>query len=132
MTNDVLKAYITEGIRALDRMENASQNAKALSKETLMQLLRENENTEYGKKYAFSEIHSYKDFARMVPLSDYSDYEPYIEQMLCFGRKNLLTADEVMYYAHTSGTSGASKMIPCTRKTLDILLHNIRAGIRPL
>ena len=83
-------------------------------------LVRENQDTEYGRKYGFRNIHSYADYAARVPLSSYEDYEPYIERMLCFNQKGLLTADEVVYYAHTSGTTGTSKMIPCTRRALDV------------
>ena len=43
--------------------------------------------------------------------------------MRCFlNEKNLLTADRVVFFAHTSGSTGASKMIPCTQSTLDILM----------
>ncbi|MBQ2264702.1 MAG: GH3 auxin-responsive promoter family protein, partial [Oscillospiraceae bacterium] len=31
----------------------------------------------YGRKYGFSGIRSYADFAERVPLSVYEDYEPY-------------------------------------------------------
>ena len=122
---DVMKKYIADGIRALDRMEEASRQGKAVSQKTLMRLIRENENTEYGKKYGFREIRSYADYAAKVPISTYEDYEPYIQRMLCFGQSNLITADKVVYYAHTSGTSGDSKMIPCTRQALDILFSTV-------
>ena len=56
MTKDVLSQYISDGIKALDRMEDASQHGNAVSMETLMRLIRENEDTEYGKKYGFREI----------------------------------------------------------------------------
>jgi hypothetical protein len=45
--------------------------------------------------------------------------------MLCFGQDNLITADKVVYFAHTSGTSGSSKMIPCTQDALDILFTTV-------
>ena len=125
MSDAVMQTYIDEGIRALERMEAASRRGRAISYETLMQLVRDNEDTEYGKKYGFREICSYTDYAARVPLSGYEDYEPYIERMIGFGQKDLITADEVVYYAHTSGTSGASKMIPCTRKSLDILFSSV-------
>ena len=125
MKTDVMQKYIAGGIMALERMEDASRHGKAVSLETLMRLIRENENTEYGKKYGFREIRSYADYAAKVPLSTYEDYETYIERMLCFGQSNLITADKVVYYAHTSGTSGASKMIPCTQDALDILFSAV-------
>ena len=121
MSRDVMREYISGGLRALERMEEAAPRGGEISRETLMRLIRENQDTEYGRKYGFREIRSYADYAAKVPFSTYEDYEPYIERMLCFNQKNLLTARETVYYAHTSGTTGASKMIPCTRETLELL-----------
>lgn len=115
-----MQRYIAEGARVLERMERDSLRGNAVSQELLMRLVRENQDTEYGRRYGFRDIRSYADYAEKVPLSSYEDYKPYIERMLCFNAKNLLTADEVAYYAHTSGTTGASKMIPCTRRALDV------------
>lgn len=125
MSNDVIQRYIAEGIRALEHMAESSRRGNEISQELLMRLIRDNQDTEYGRKYGFREIHSYADYAAKVPFSSYEDYEPYIDRMLRYGQKNLITADEVVYYAHTSGTTGASKMIPCTRRTLDILFCTV-------
>ena len=115
MSNNILQTFIAEGTRVLARMEKESLCANELSRELLMRLVRENEDTEYGRKYGFRDIHSYADYAAKVPYSGYEDYEPYIERMLCFHEKNLISSAETVYYAHTSGTSGASKLIPCSQ-----------------
>lgn len=120
MSTGIMRQYIEHGKQVLDRMETDSQRGNAVSRELLMRLIRKNEDTAYGRKYNFREIHSYSDYAAKVPFSSYEDYEPYIERMLCFNEKNLLTTDEVVYYAHTSGTTGESKMIPCSKEALDV------------
>ena len=120
MRKNRMQKYISGGQLALDRMERDSLRGNAVMQELLMELIRKNENTEYGRKYGFRSIHSYVDYAAKVPLSTFEDYEPYIERMLCRNHRNLLTSDEVVYYAHTSGTTGASKMIPCTHQALDV------------
>ena len=125
MKTQGMEKNVAEGLAALERMEQASLSAPQIGLDTLMSLIRANENTEYGKKYGFRDIHSYADYARKVPFSEYKDYEPYIERMLVFGEKNLITASDVLYYAHTSGTSGASKMIPRTQQELEILYNDI-------
>ena len=125
MSADIMQTYIDRGTGALDRMEEASRRGNEISMETLMRLIRENEDTEYGKKYGFRQIRSYADYAAKVPFSGYEDYEPYIDRMLNQGQKKLITSDDVVYYARTSGTSGASKMIPCTRRALDILFDMV-------
>ena len=53
MRSDIMQTYIAEGISALYRMEEASRRGNEISMETLMRLIRENEDTEYGKKYGF-------------------------------------------------------------------------------
>ena len=120
-----MKKIIANGMAALGRMEKASLNAKQISLETLMRLIRENEDTEYGRKYDFRDIRSYADYARKVPFSEYKDYEPYIERMIVWGDKNLITSSDIQFFAHTSGTSGASKMIPRTQRELEILYNDI-------
>ncbi|MBQ8054258.1 MAG: GH3 auxin-responsive promoter family protein [Lachnospiraceae bacterium] len=125
MSNEVIDKYIDGGLAALERMERASLHAESVSLETLLRVIRENEDTEYGRKYDFKNIHSYSEFASKVPFSEYSDYEPYIERMVCFGTKKLITAADIAYFAHTSGTTGSSKMIPRTREELDILFSDI-------
>ena len=125
MTNQAIEKYITGGLSSLRRMEQASHRAPEISLETLMRLIRQNEDTEYGRKYDFCNIHSYEEFARKVTLSEYEDYEPYIERMVCFGAKKLITSSDIVYFAHTSGSTGASKMIPRTREELDILFSDI-------
>ena len=75
MSNHVMQSYITRGIRALERMEQASLRGNAVSQETLFRLIRTNEDTEYGRRFGFREIRSYADFAARVPLTEYEDYE---------------------------------------------------------
>ena len=39
-----------------------ARKGKALSEKMLLKIIRKNKNTEYGKKYGFSDIHSIEDF----------------------------------------------------------------------
>ena len=125
MSKEVIDKYVAGGLSALRRMEQASLHASEVSHETLMRIIRQNEDTEYGQKFDFRNIHSYEEYTLKVPFSEYSDYEPYIERMVLFGAKKLITVSDVLYFAHTSGSSGASKMIPRTKEELDILFSDI-------
>ncbi|KAK3602319.1 hypothetical protein CHS0354_007110 [Potamilus streckersoni] len=97
------------------KLEAATKDVKKAQEETLVSRIKDNENTEYGKKYRFSEIKNRNDFVRLHPLTRYSHYEPYIERMMK-GEKNVLTADEPIIFAVTSGTSGKSSIIPMLKK----------------
>lgn len=78
----------------------------------LEDILKTNENTEFGMKNDFKKIKSIEDFQKNIPLSDYSDYEEYIEK-LKLGENNQLFNQDIEYFIMTSGTtSGKSKLIP--------------------
>ena len=48
--------------------------------DTLLKILKDNKNNEYGKKYDFENIHSFEEYKEKVPLSTYDDYAPYIKK----------------------------------------------------
>ncbi|MFX0101857.1 MAG: GH3 auxin-responsive promoter family protein, partial [Candidatus Hodarchaeota archaeon] len=77
----------------------------------LMDLIRKNEGTIYGKHHDFSSIRSIRQFQERCPITNYNDYEPYIEKILD-GKADVLTTYEQVYWGQTSGTSGVPKLIP--------------------
>jgi hypothetical protein len=79
----------------------------------LQTLMEDNKDTEYGKKYGFSEIRSVEEFQRRVPVAAWTDFEPYAERMMN-GEANVLTAYPFDHFNITSGTSGKVKHIPYT------------------
>lgn len=93
-----------------------AHNGKAVNEQTLFKILNENKDTEYGKKYGFSEIKSVEDFQKKVPLTFYEDYMDYIERSKN-GEPNLLTRKTIKNYAMTSGTTGIKKYIPQSPET---------------
>ncbi len=115
---------ITEAMRVraggvLAELDEYCANARKASTELLMRLVRDNAQTEYGKKYDFANICSIEEYKQKVPLSTYDDYAAAIEKMVT-GEKNLITAYPVMHYAVTSGSVDNPKNIPVTQETLDI------------
>lgn len=79
----------------------------------LQSVLLRHQNTEYGQKHGLIDIRTIEQFRNQVPVLTYSSYEPYIERMT-EGEPNLLTADPVVYFSLTSGSTGTKKMIPVT------------------
>ena len=74
-------------------------------------------------QYDFSSIEG---FRKSVPFTTYEDYLPYIEKIET-GEKNILTADEVLLLQPTSGSAGASKLIPYTAA----LKAEYQCGLKP-
>ena len=110
---------IHKGKKTLKFIEKESLKKNA-NEETLLKILHDNKDTEYGKKYDFANIHSFEEYKAKVPLTTYDDYHPYIQRMVRKREKNLITAYKVIQYADTSGSIGATKTIPITNKMIDI------------
>ena len=102
---------------ALDRRAFAwdTRHPGQAQKEFLLRLIKKNKNTRYGEKYAFSSISSEKDFRNNLPVVEYSDIEPYIDQIK-MGIRNVLTSEPVFMFNMTSGTTARPKYIPLTRQ----------------
>ncbi len=87
----------------------------------LLALLKDHQNTKFGKEYGFREINSVEAFRERIPISTYQDYRPYMEQ-IANGESNVLTADTVTYMNMTSGSTGKQKLIPVTKQA-----HRVRS-----
>ena len=59
-----------------DRIDISVMNdAAGINNRTLLQLVSDNAETEFGRKHSFSEIKSPDDYRRLVPINDYSAFE---------------------------------------------------------
>ena len=83
----------------------------------LLSLMQKNADTEYGKKYGFKDIITFDEYRERVPLSDYDDYEPYVDRMIA-GEQNLITYKKINKYIQTSGSAGRPKLIPLCGKAI--------------
>ena len=119
---ELMEELKKESSEILYRFDTDTLNAAAVNRELLLRVVRENSDTEYGRRYGFAEIHDIDEYRRRVPLSDFEDYAPYIDRMTEKGEQNLLTAKPPVYFAGTSGTTGASKKIPITGDGLESFL----------
>ena len=112
--------YVSLGAAALRKLRQTTARAWQIQKEQLQTILQQNSSTEYGMRYGFSQIRSTQEFQDQVPLSCHGDYEPYIENLLSSGTRQL-TEEEPVYFAITSGSTGTPKYVPVTGT--DMLVH---------
>ena len=103
---------ISEGKPIYENLLKMTKNPMEYNEKFLMQLLDDNKNTVYGKKYGFEKIKSVSDYQSIVPITEYDDYVEYIIPMSEDGAENLITAYEVDHYSKSSGTLGNPKKIP--------------------
>ena len=86
-------------------------------------LVRSGRDTEFGKKYGFSSIHSYENFKEQIPLQDYDKLKPYIERVRR-GEQHILWNTEIKWFAKSSGTTDKSKFLPVSKESLDGCHYN--------
>lgn len=92
-----------------------------LQNQVFQSLVQRGVDTEYGKKFLFSQIHGYNDFTKYVPVNTYEDLKGPIDRMR-HGEANVLWPGVVKWYAKSSGTTNdKSKFIPVSPDGL----HNI-------
>jgi hypothetical protein len=79
----------------------------------LRRLIRQNRDTEFGRRHHFASIRSCSDFATHVPLAEYEDFADAIAAARQ-GEPFALTAASPLLLEPTSGSTGAPKLIPVT------------------
>ncbi len=92
-------------------------HADAVQQGELVRLIEKASLTRIGRKYDFSSIRTYHQFASTLPLYSYENLKPQIMRMIN-GEKDELWPGRCMNFAQSSGTSdGRSKYIPVTRES---------------
>ncbi|MCS4435726.1 GH3 auxin-responsive promoter family protein [Aquiflexum gelatinilyticum] len=103
----------------IGQIENFKTNPIEVQEKLLFELIEKAEDTEFGKKYLFSKIRTYRDFANQVPVHSYEQMTPYIEKTMK-GKQNVLWPSEIIWFSKSSGTtSSRSKYIPVSEESLE-------------
>ena len=101
---------------------SAVRSPRQAQERKLLQMIRANENTVFGKKHGFDKIYSIRDYQNRVSPNKYEDLHPYIEA-LKRGEQNQLTKEQPFMFATTSGTTAQPKFIPITESHLRDYTH---------
>jgi hypothetical protein len=101
------------GKRAATRFETACRDPEGVQTGLLLNTVRKNAATEYGKRYGFDSINSIADFQRNVPIISYEDIKEDMNRVVS-GASNVFTAEDPVMFAQTSGTTGDPKYVPVT------------------
>lgn len=90
-----------------------------VQEDVFRQLIEAGKFTEYGEKYRFTDIQSYEDYRKTVPLNDYASLKSYIDRML-ENEQGVLWPTEISWFAKSSGTTtGKSKFLPVSKEALE-------------
>jgi hypothetical protein len=91
-------------------------------------LIKAGAKTDFGKEHGFSDIKTYQDFIRQVPLRDYEAFKPYIEKIKQ-GKYNVLWKGQPIYFAKTSGTTSGVKYIPISKDSISNHINTARNAL---
>ena len=94
----------------------------------LQKLIHQAQHTKFGKDHHFDQIKTSQDFANSVPIRDYEDLKPYIDQVVQ-GKENILWKGKPLYFAKTSGTTSGAKYIPLTKESMPYHIEAARNAI---
>ncbi|MFK7935761.1 MAG: GH3 auxin-responsive promoter family protein [Saprospiraceae bacterium] len=100
-----------------NRIDRWKTNAVAEQEKIRQQLVAVGKRTLFGRDHDFSNIKTYGDFKERVPLRDYEQLKPYVEQIKT-GESDVLWRGKPSYFAKTSGTTSGVKYIPLTKDSL--------------
>jgi len=85
---------------------------------TLLEILRQNNNTDYGQRYCFAALQAAEGYQVRVPLSSYNTYAPLIQLQTQIGEHDIFAADPVKYYLLSEDEKGDTLLFPATQKHL--------------
>ncbi|TAF34491.1 MAG: hypothetical protein EAZ57_03470 [Cytophagales bacterium] len=99
------------------------------SQQTIFQsLIKKAQNTVFGKDHHFSDIKTYDDFKKHVPIRDYEQLSPYVSQIF-EGKNDVLWPGKPLYFAKTSGTTSGTKYIPLTKDSIPNHINSARDAL---
>ena len=104
------------------------QNPMETQQKVFQNLLASAKETQFGKDHNFSEIKSFEDFAKQVPIRDYEKLRPYVDRVVN-GEENILWKGKPIYFAKTSGTTSGAKYIPLTKESMPFHIEAARNAI---
>jgi hypothetical protein len=94
----------------------------------LQYLLKNGAMTVFGKDHNLSEVKTYEDFKKAVPIRDYEAFIPYIEKIKK-GDQNVLWKGRPIYFAKTSGTTSGVKYIPISKESMPNHINGARNAL---
>ena len=99
--------------------DQATKDPQITQTKLLLDILRNNRETEYGKEHAFSRITTADAFIKRVPLNTFFDLAAYVERIKN-GQRNILTAEQPFMFNLTSGTTDTPKYVPVTQRGMTL------------
>jgi hypothetical protein len=113
------------------RFARASRNVAQTQSRLLLETLRANRDTEFGRARGFARILDARGYQTSVPPTTYDDFAADIHRIAA-GETNILTREPIRLLEPTSGTTGGEKLIPYTAELRRQFQRGVAAWIYDL
>ncbi len=125
-----IRAVLSKPLAAyIARQQNHwSLHPEASQQKVFNYLISRAKDTVFGKEHDFAGIQTYKDFKARVPIRDYEELAPYIQQVID-GKSDVLWQGKPQYFAKTSGTTSGVKYIPITKDSVPNHINSARNAL---
>ena len=114
--------------KVYEKTQKWAKNPIETQEKVFKSLIQDAKETEFGKDHNFSQIKSFSDFAKHVPIRDYEGLKSYVDKVVK-GEENVLWKGKPLYFAKTSGTTSGAKYIPLTKESMPFHIEAARNAI---
>ncbi len=94
--------------------------------QVLQGILKRNAETDYGRRFGFSQIETIEEYQRRLPLTNYAFYQPIHQLISRLGERNILTEEEPICYTLSFGPDASVRYIPCTAPYLAMFRQEVQ------
>lgn len=109
--------------------ENAPVTVLEKQKDALASVLKLGMNSDFGKRYRFTDLLTMEDYRDQVPMADYIGYQPLIDLTVNIGERGIFTDETITCYAVTHDGDGRSKRLPFTEQLLSKYVTEFREQV---
>jgi GH3 auxin-responsive promoter len=110
------------------KIKKGMTTALADQENILQTLIKIGTKTQFGKDHNLEKVTNYDSFKAAIPIRDYEQMKPYIEQIKN-GKHNILWRGQPIYFAKTSGTTSGMKYIPITKDSIGNHINTARNAL---
>ena len=126
MAGLLLRGAIWYHGRSWKYIEQLAREPGRAQRDVLRRLLRANQATRFGDEHGFAGVREPGDYQARVPVQEFEQLRPYVEEQRKTGAP-ALTKEPPVFYVQTSGTTGKPKLIPVTASML--AMHRSEQGL---
>lgn len=106
-------AWLASSLPGAMAFARGLRHVAATQERILLDIVRCNAQTSFGRAHGFASIRSVGEYHERVPVRTYDELTDEMRRVQA-GEANVLTASPIDHFEPTSGSSGASKLIPYT------------------